>query len=126
MAIPFNQILTIFFQDDITSTSQENIHCLETILHGPAGSVRSIRCRHDDIRGEFIFIHSTHKLQTNAVKIAVIFADIVFDLVNLVCNLPINHMYNEILRKNRSIKELSRALERYYRVFRRQMQSLLA
>lgn len=56
---------------------------------------------------------------------AFIFADIVFDLVNLVCNLPLNQMLNDILRKNRSMKNFSKFLEQYYRTFRRQMQSML-
>lgn len=71
-------------QVEIIATCRDNRRCLETVLHGATGAVLSLR-RHQHIRGECIFYRIDECKQFLHT-----IADIVFDLVNLMCHLPVH------------------------------------
>lgn len=78
--------MSIDLQAEIIATCRDNRRCLETVLHGPTGAVLSLR-RHQHIRGECIFYRIDECKQFLHT-----IADIVFDLVNLMCHLPVHQL----------------------------------
>lgn len=80
-----------FVQAEIIATCRDNRRCLETVLHGPAGTVLSLR-RHQHIRGECNFYRID---ECNQFLHTI--ADIVFDLVNLMCHLPVHQLISTLV-----------------------------
>lgn len=66
------------------------------MLRGPTGSVLSIH-RHQDIRGEFIIVHSECQC-TEIKRFLLVIIDYLFDLTNVILNWPLYKLFIEILK----------------------------
>lgn len=93
-------LFVMLFQDEITATCRENVRCLETILMNKAGSVLSHR-RHDEIRGESVYLHSSTDCECHCNRIANYFSfmvDYVSDWTNMVNNWTLYKLFIKMLR----------------------------